>query len=183
MPVNHEKYHLAVRLIHWFMAAGFAFMWGCGYIMTTLVEDDSPLEEFLFDLHISVGVTLLALLVLRIAVRLVFTPPPLPASIRGMERTAAHLGHAALYALPALVIAAGWAETNFGGHAVQWFGVDMPRVFPETGEDLQDLSEDMHMWLAYTMLAVAVGHVAAAFKHRWVDGHDVIRRMAIGGGS
>lgn len=183
MPVIHEKYHLATRLIHWIMAAGFAFMWGCGYIMTTFVEDDSPLEEFLFDLHISVGVTLLALLVLRIAVRLAITPPALPESIRGMERTAVHLGHAALYALPALVIAAGWAETNFGGHAVQWFGVDMPGVFPETGEDLQDLSEDMHMWLAYTMLAVAIGHVAAAFKHRWVDGHDVIRRMAIVGGS
>ena len=27
------------------------------------------------------------------------------------------------------------------------------------------------------MLAVAVDHVAAAFKHRWIDGHDVIRRM------
>ncbi|MDE0095305.1 MAG: cytochrome b [Gammaproteobacteria bacterium] len=183
MPIFHEKYHLAARLIHWIMAVGFVFMWGCGYIMTTFVEDDSPLEEFLFDLHISVGVTLLALLFLRIAVRLVITPPPLPSSIRGMERTAAHLGHAALYALPALVIAAGWAETNFGGHAVQWFGVDMPKIFPETGEDLQDLSEDMHMWLAYTMLAAAVGHVAAAFKHRWVDGHDVIRRMTIGGGS
>ena len=87
--------------------------------MTTLVEEDSPLEEFLFDLHISVGVTLLALLVQRIAIRLVHRPPPLPAAIRGLERTAAHLGHAALYALPAMVIAVGWAETNFGGRAVQ----------------------------------------------------------------
>ena len=58
-------------------------------------------------------------------------PPPLPDAIRGIERAAAHLGHAALYALPAPVIAAGWAETNFGGHTVQWFGVEMPRVFPE----------------------------------------------------
>jgi len=32
------------------------------------------------------------------------------------------------------------------------------------------------------MLAVAAGHVAAAFKHRWLDGHDVIRRMTFGGG-
>lgn len=148
--------------------------------MTSLV-DDSPLEELLFDLHISVGVTLLVLLVLRTAIRLVHRPPPLPATIRGMERKAAHLGHAALYALPALVIAAGWAETNFGGHVVQWFGVGMPRVFPETGEALQDLSEDMHMWLAYGMLAGAAGHVVAAFKHRWLDGHDVIRRMTFGG--
>ena len=78
------------------------------------------------------------------------------------------------------MIAAGWAETNFGGHAVQWFGVEMPRIFPETGEALQDLSTDVHMWLAYGMLAVVAGHVATAFKHRWSDGHDVIRRMTLG---
>ncbi len=179
--MTEERYHLSARLMHWLMALGFVFMWGCGYAMTTLVEEDSPLEEFLFDLHISVWVTLLALLVARIAIRLIRKPPPLPASIRGLERTAAHLGHAALYALPALVIAVGWAETNFGGHGVQWFGVEMPRVFPETGEALQDLSADVHKWLAYTMLAVAAGHVAAAFKHRWLDGHDVIGRMTFGG--
>ena len=74
--------------------------------------------------------------------------------IRGLERTAAHLGHATLYALPALVIAAGWAETNFSGHTVEWFGVEMPKMFPQTGEGLQDLSADIHMWLAYGMLAV-----------------------------
>ncbi len=179
--MTEERYHLAARLIHWIMALGFVVMWGSGYAMTTLVEEDSLLQEFLFDLHISVGVTLLALLILRIAIRLTHRPPPLPASIRILERSAAHLGHAALYALPALVIAAGWAETNFGGHAVEWFGVEMPRVFPESGEGLQDLSEDAHAWLAYAMLAAALGHVAAAFKHRWIDGHDVIRRMTFGG--
>ena len=182
MPMTEGRYHFAARTIHWIMAVGVLFMWGCGYAMTTLVEDDSPLEEFLFDLHISVGVTLLALLAARIGVRLACPPPPLPDTIRGLERTAAHLGHAALYALPALVIAAGWAETNFGGHSPHWFGVEMPRVFPETGEDLQELAEDAHMWLAYTMLAVAVGHVAAAYKHRWIDGHEIIRRMTLGGG-
>lgn len=79
------------------------------------------------------------------------------------------------------MIAAGWAETNFGGHAVRWFGIEMPRVFPETGEHVQDLSEDVHMWLAYTMLAVSVGHVAAACQHRWIDREDIIRRITFGG--
>ena len=73
--MTDERYHLAARLMHWIMVVGFVFMWGCGYAMTSLVEDDSPLEEFLFDLHISVGVTLLALLVLRIAI-----PPDSPAA-------------------------------------------------------------------------------------------------------
>lgn len=60
-------------------------MWGCGYTMTTWVEEDSALEEILFDLHISVGVTLLFFLALRIAVRLVYAPPPLPDTIRRIE--------------------------------------------------------------------------------------------------
>ena len=75
-----------------------------------------------------------------------------------------------------------WADTNFGGHALQWFGVETPRTFPETGEAVQDLSTDVQMWLAYGILAGADGHVAAAFKHRWFDGQDVIRRMTLGTG-
>ena len=177
------RYSLPARLLHWIMAAGFAFMWICGYTMTTLVEDDSPTEELLFALHISVGVTLLALLLIRIATRLARRPPPLPAEIRGVERTAAHMGHALLYALPATVMAIGWAEVDLGGHGVEWFGIGMPKVFPtaadpEAGSAV--LAETLHMWLAYTMLAVAVGHVAAAAKHRWWDRHNVMYRISLG---
>ena len=167
------------------MAAGFAFMWACGYAMTTLVADDSPLEELLFSLHISIGVTLLALLVARIGVRLASPPPPLPAGIRGAERVGAHLGHAALYALPAAVIAVGWFEVDAGGHGAEWFGVAMPKVFPtmETlgGYAVEDTAETVHRWLAYAMLGVAVVHVAAVAKHRWIDRRDVLRRMTFGG--
>jgi hypothetical protein len=41
-----------------------------------------------------------------------------------------YLGHLALYALPAVIIALGWAETDFGGHGVTWFGVAMPKLLP-----------------------------------------------------
>ena len=78
--------------------------------MTTLIEDDSPREALPFDLHIPVGVTLFARLVLRIAIRLAYRPLPLPDSIRCMERSAA------LYALRALVIVTGW------GMRVERFG-------------------------------------------------------------
>ena len=182
--VDNVRYSLAARAIHWVMAAGFAFMWACGYAMTTLVAEDSPLEELLFGLHISTGVTLLALLAARIA-----------SGWRGgraaagghpaLERTGARLGHAALYALPAAVIAVGWFEVDAGGHGASWFGVDMPKVFPtmETlgGYEVEGTAETVHRWLAYTMLGVAAVHVAAVAKHRWIDRHDVLRRMTFGG--
>ena len=184
-PGDDGRYSPAARAIHWIMAAGFAFMWVCGYAMAELAAEGSPLQVLLFGLHVSIGVTLLVLLAARIAVRLARPPPPLPAGIRPAERVGARLGHAALYALPAATIAVGWFEVDAGGHGVEWFGVPMPKLFPtlETlaGYEVEDAAEDVHRALAYALLAVALVHVAAVVKHRWIDGHDVLRRMTFGG--
>ncbi len=179
-----DRYVRSARLLHWLMAVGFIFMWSCGFAMTSLVADDSQLQEFLFGLHVSIGVTLLLLLVLRIAIRLFNRPPPLPSELAAWERVGSHLGHAGLYVLPAATIAVGWAESDFGGHGVHWFGLSMPKLFPtmETlwGFNLETVTAEIHEWLAYTMLALAVVHVAAVVKHRWIDGHDVLDRMMFG---
>ena len=179
--MTEERYHLAARVLHWLMAVGFVFMWACGYAMTTWVAEDSALEELLFDLHISGGVTLLGLMIVRVWVRVRNDPPPLPAEIPDLERFGARVGHLALYLLPLLIITAGWAETNLEGYAVHWFGYELPVILPES-EPWVETATNLHRWLAYSMLAVAAVHVAAAFKHRWIDGHDVIRRMTFGGG-
>ena len=184
MGLEMERYVLSARILHWLMAAGFIFMWACGYAMTSLVPDDSALEEFLFGLHISIGVTLLFLLVARIAVRLWNAPPSLPDALAPWEKIGSHLGHWGLYLLPVAIILIGWAETDFGGHGVKWFGLSMPKIFPtmETlwGLKLETITATIHLWLAYTMLALAVVHVAAVAKHRWIDGHDVLHRMTFG---
>ncbi len=181
--VGGERYHVSIRILHWLMAVGFLFMWSCGYAMTSLVADGSQMQEFLFGLHISTGVTLLILLLIRIAMRIRFTPPPLREDLPKIERVGARIGHLALYVLPALIIAVGWAETDFGGHGVKWFGVSMPKLFPTlktlAGVNLEDATATIHQWLAYTMLALAVVHVAAVVRHRWVDGHDVLHRMTL----
>ena len=173
--VTEDRYAPAARLLHWLMAAGFIFMWACGYAMTTWVAEDSALEERLFDLHISIGVTLLGLMLVRGMVRVLNEPPPLPDAIPSLERVGARFGHLALYLLPLLIIAAGWAETNLEGYGVRWFGYELPIVLAEW-EPWAETAADLHRWLAYTMLAVTVVHVAAVVKHRR-DGHDVLRRM------
>ena len=179
-----ERYVLSARVLHWVMAAGFIFMWACGYTMTSLVPDDSALQEFLFGLHISIGVTLFMLLIARVAVRLLNAPPPLPGALASWEKFGSHLGHFGLYLLPAIIILIGWAETDFGGHGVEWFGLSMPKVFPTMKTlwvlNLETTTAFLHKWIAYTMLALAVVHVAAVVKHRWIDGHDVLRRMTFG---
>jgi cytochrome b561 len=183
MNTQNDRYSAFIRLLHWLMALGFSFMWGSGYYMTSIVEEDSNLEELLFGLHISIGVTLLFLLVLRIIIRRVTTIPPPVIGLSYWERIGSHIGHIGLYVLPALIIAIGWAETDFGGHGVSWFGIEMFKVFPTmeslAGITLETTTATLHKWLAYSMLALAVVHVAAAVKHR-IDGHDILYRITFG---
>ena len=179
----NPRYHISLRVLHWLMAPGFVFMWACGYGMTEFVADDSPLQEFLFGLHISIGVTLLFLLATRIVLRLRFAAPPLPQAIPKLERKGAAAGHLALYFLPVIIILAGWMETDFGGHGVEWFGVAMPKIFPTReflfGVELEEILAEIHEIAAYTMLTIAAIHIAAVIKHRR-DGHDVLSRITIG---
>ena len=179
MAVTTERYSLAARLIHWLMAVGFGFMWGCGYAMTSLVEDDSPLEDLLRDVHASVGVTLVALMFLRLFVCAISIRPPLPDTLSTVEEGAALMVHTLLYVLPVVVLALGWAQVNLGGHGVEWFGVAMPKVFP-TADSLEETAELLHRWFAYATLALAALHVAAALKHRFINRDEVFHRMSLG---
>ena len=119
-----DRYHASIRTVHWLMALGFLFMWGCGYAMTSIVADDSPLQEILFGLHISIGVTLLFLLIVRIAIRLGVGAPPLSPAIPRIERIGAHLGHLGLYALPVLIITAVYKGRRYRRDARYHYGCD-----------------------------------------------------------
>jgi len=165
------------------MALCFAFMWASGSYMRNLMAHDSAAQELLYDLHKSVGVTLLALLVIRVSARLLSRTPALPAALPAWERAAAKLGHLGLYGLIVLALVTGWALTDFGGHGVVWFGLAMPQIFPvrETlfGVTLDPLVSDIHAWLVYGLLGLAVIHVGAVLKHRLNDGVDLLPRITV----
>ncbi|WP_062270997.1 cytochrome b [Endozoicomonas arenosclerae] len=181
MGHEQKQYSLYARLLHWLMAAGFFFMWGSGYYMTRFVEDDSPMEEWLFSLHISTGVTLVVLLIIRIIIRVMTPPPPSVLITSAIEAVGAKLAHWGLYLLPALVLLAGWAEVDLGGHGVKWLGIAMPKVFPTLehfhGINPADTAETLHKWLAYTTLGLTVLHIAAVVKHAR-EGHSILYRMS-----
>lgn len=177
------RYHALVRWTHWLMAACFVFMWASGYAMRNLMTQDSAAQEWLYDLHKSVGVTLIALLVIRLGARAWTALPPLPRRLAPAERRVAKAAHWALYGLVVLGLATGWALTDFGGHGVVWFGVAMPQVFPIReqllGVTLDPLASTIHAWLTYLLLALVVLHVVAVVKHVVVDRVNLLPRMAI----
>ena len=178
---SDEKYSSIARVLHWLMAFGFLFMWVSALIMRSFEE---PLESIMIGLHISIGVSLALLLIIRVAIRFIYSPPPLPSSIPKLDRIGSHIGHVGLYLLPAIVILLGVALVNFGGELVIWFGMELPAIFPTleiwNGIEMVDFSEEVHELFAWLFFALVVVHIAAVVKHKYFDGHDILHRMTFG---
>ncbi len=92
--MERQHYTAVAKTLHWLIAVLIFVMlplsWTMGYF--------SGIQKFtLYKLHKSIGITILALIALRLLSRSFHTPPALPASMPSRERVVAHLWHSAPY--------------------------------------------------------------------------------------
>jgi hypothetical protein len=80
MHNSATQYGSVARFLHWAIAILIIVTLPCAWVMTN--SGPGPLQNFLFVVHESIGLTVLALAVLRVIWRLVEPPPPLPASVK-----------------------------------------------------------------------------------------------------
>ena len=101
-----ERYTRVAIVLHWAIAAFIIFN-----LLSGLITDALPvwLRIVVLAAHISSGMTVLALTVVRVAWRLFNHPPPYPAGMKPWERHAAHVAHFLLYAAMVLMPLSGWA--------------------------------------------------------------------------
>jgi len=169
------RYSLPARLLHWAVAAGIVTAVGIA-----LAFDDLPLSPArirLLNYHKWAGVSVLFLVVVRIAVRLWLKPPALPASMRAWEFKLAAATHHLLYALMVLVPVFGWLASSALGFPPVWFGIVHLPALLEKNKAVADVLQPIHMTLAWTLVALVVLHVVAALKHRFFDHDKVMDRM------
>ena len=162
------------RVLHWVMAVLVFGLFALGYWMRTLGYYD-PWYQRAPDLHRSLGVVLIALLILRIGWRLT-TAQPVPLSKNRLERVLGHGAHFALYMLMCALVITGYLFATGDGKPLSvfgWFG--LPSVLKS--KPVADIAGNIHEWLAYGIIALAVLHMLAALKHHFIDRDDTLRRM------
>jgi cytochrome b561 len=163
------------RLLHWLMAAGILAMLFIGVGMVATV---APKYLPLVAIHKSLGIAILALALIRLAVRLRYHAPPLPADLPGPMRLAAQLSHYALYALMIVMPLIGWGMLSAGGYPVVVFGGwYLPAILPQR-DWLHSLLWDTHFYLAFAFFALVLMHFAAALFHALVRRDGVFETMA-----
>jgi cytochrome b561 len=183
MAQAHNRYSAIAIALHWAIAALILYNL---YLGLTL-ENLHGLAKFnTFQIHKSVGLTVLVLSLLRLTWRLTHRPPLLPAKMPGWERLGALTVHWVLYALMIGIPLTGWvivsaSPTNIPTlvfKTIPWphlafiHDLAMP-----VRRGLEKQVGQVHMLLAYAMGALIVGHIAAALKHQFWNRDEVLSHM------
>ncbi len=182
------RYNGVAMALHWITALLMVFMIIFGEDLMEAGEYGDEAEHvlgsasgaaFLPSLHVSIGMAILLLTVLRIAWRVMTPAPPYPATMKTWELAAAKITHVLFYVLMIGIPLTGWlAFGNFlreepAMSAVRIFGLFSVPAGPYVGEFMTEV----HEIGSNAAMVLLILHVLAALKHQFVDGDGVFGRM------
>lgn len=135
------------------------------------------LQNVLYNVHKTTGITILLLAVVRLGWRWAHPVPALPADLPTWQSALARSTHVLLYLLLFLMPISGFLYTAMGGFPVPYFGLyDLANLVPEN-KPLAEVFESVHVSLQYVLYAVVALHVGGALQHHFVRQDWVLRRM------
>lgn len=171
-----QRYALPAVALHWLIALMIFTSFGLGQYMTDLAL--SPEKLRLFSWHKWLGVTIFALVVLRVVWRLTHPAPPLPSTMPPWQRRAAAVSHLLLYGLMLAIPLSGWLYSSASGVPTVLYGWwRLPDLLARDA-DLAALLKLVHVSLNNGLAALVLLHMAAAIKHHWVDRDGLLSRMS-----
>jgi cytochrome b561 len=177
--IAHKRYSTVAIVLHWLLALVILCIFAVGLYMSDLPI--SPLKLKLYNYHKWAGICFLALTAFRIVWRLTHRPPALPASIElampNWQSQAYHATHYAMYALFFAVPLLGWAYSSAAGFPVVLFGVLPLPDFMAVDKEFAKIIKEVHGIAAFSLIALAALHIAAAIKHHFFDKDGLINRM------
>lgn len=172
-----SRYGLIATSLHWVIVAGIIAQ----YFLAEAAEDSEGASAGRIgplDVHNSLGITILALALLRLVWRLVDPPPAWPTTMKRYEVLLARTVHILFYALLFAIPLSGWILSSAKGESLRYFDLfDLPALISSSSEPTGELLEDVHEVLFNALLGLALLHIAAASKHWFVDRGNALRGM------
>jgi cytochrome b561 len=193
-----QRYTKVAIILHWLIALVIIAMFALGWYMGELPKDgpkqtafdvfdlglftwqmDEPVSarNLYFNLHKSIGFTLLWLVIFRVYWRVTHTPPAMLASYSALERKLATAVHHILYLLMVLIPLSGVLMTLYSKFGLKWFGLEVFGGLDNA--DLRDTFKESHELFANLMLAAFIVHVVGALKHKLKDKDETMSRMSL----
>jgi cytochrome b561/polyisoprenoid-binding protein YceI len=179
--VEQNGYTPVAKGFHWLVALLIFIQFPLAWVMDSF----SGLQKFqAYNWHKSIGITVLALMALRVLWRLFNPAPALPSSMPKLERIGARLGHLGLYLVIFLMTLTGWAMISVSDKPSILFQYTRFPLLPWLSElpavqkkDCLEFFEEVHEVLGYALLTLIAIHIAAVARHAFLLKDGVGARM------
>lgn len=174
--VQTSKYQSSAMAIHWLIL----FLVIAAYACILLRENyprGSDIREALKSWHFSLGLTVLAVMSVRVALRaFVWKVPEIAPPIPPWLKAPAALAHIALYVLLLAMPVAGWLILSAEGEPIRFWGLEAPAlVAPD--EALAKQIKEIHETGGTVGYFLIGAHAAAALFHHYVIRDNTLTRM------
>ena len=165
----------AEKSLHWLIVVLLIMQYVVAWTIPEIHRGTQP--ETLINFHLSLGATILAIVLLRFLLRL-RNPVPLPReTMPAWQWRAAQIAHALLYLLLFVLPALGWAAASSRGWQVTMFGLPLPSLLPADPARAGQIG-DIHTFVAYLLLAlVGLRLLAALYHHFWRRDRVLLRML------
>lgn len=177
MSRQAPDFHPALRLIHWLMVVMvFAML----FIGVGMVSTAGPAYPTLLSLHRPLGIAILALVLVRLPLRLATGAPALPSDLPTLQKRIAWGSHVLLYLTLFAMPLIGWGMLSAGGYPVELTrSVTLPPILPHDLR-LYAFLRVAHTTVALLFFALIIAHLAAALMHGLIRRDGVLRSMTVG---
>jgi cytochrome b561/polyisoprenoid-binding protein YceI len=187
MGARSRRYSTVAIILHWVIAAAIVLQIILGWRMG---GQPTPERFAVFQLHKSVGITILLLSLVRLGWRLANPPPPLPAHLPRWEARLSRIVHVGFYVIMIGMPLTGWLTVSTSRIAVPtllYGTIPWPHVpgvadlAPAARQLWNQIGGKTHETLAWLAYGLVVLHIAGALKHQLLsrDG-PILARMAPG---
>lgn len=171
-----SKYSKTAIALHWLIA----ILVIANVVLVTLAKDLPREAKAVFmDPHKAIGVSILALSLLRLFWRIGHKPPPIPDAVPGWQSKLGRTVHALFYFLIIAVPLTGWLMVSAypGSPGVDYFGLFNLDLPVGDNKSLSGVSKTGHEILTKPLIVLIFLHILGALKHQFIDRVPFIQRM------
>ncbi|MEC8373415.1 MAG: cytochrome b [Pseudomonadota bacterium] len=170
----NSRWPIAIVALHWITTLIVIGMFASGLWMVDLTYY-SDWYKTAPHWHKSVGLILLAATLFRLLVRLRTKRPVTHGS--AVEQRLSKVGHTAIYLVLLSLFISGYLISTADGRAIEVFNWVSVPALGELFENQEDVAGDIHFYVAWTLIGLAVVHALAALKHHFINKDDTMKQM------
>ncbi|MDH3614003.1 MAG: cytochrome b [Gammaproteobacteria bacterium] len=166
------------KWLHWLVAIGIVVLLYLGLEQSGM--ERGPDKQAVRDLHGSIALLVLVLMIVRVIWRFMNEVPAHPENMPVWQRVSATLVHWGIYIAVFVQLVSGPITVATGGRAISFFNLFSFSLPVEENEARHHFWEEVHEFAWKIVAALLILHVFAALYNHFVAKNDVLRRMTVG---